>query len=1076
MKRCLGCMEIYEDGYQVCPWCGYVEGTPAEEKIHMDPGMPLHGRYVIGRVLGYGGFGVTYLAWDTVLEQKVAIKEYLPGEFSTRMPGSPSVTVFGGEKSQQFFDGLRKFVDEARRLARFTSEPGVVRIFDSFEENGTAYIVMEYLEGETLKDYLQHVGTVSEDEAIRLLTPVMRSLEAVHAEGILHRDIAPDNIFLTNDGEVKLIDFGASRYATTSHSRSLTVIIKPGYSAEEQYRSRGDQGPHTDVYSLGATLYRMITGKTPPDAMERRAKYENQNRDILIPPHVVLKEQKSRQRLSVDRENAILNALNVRIEDRTPDVGTLLSELYSEKPVKRRQGKIKRLDLYTWPLWLKILIPTLLAALVTVGVLLVTGVINLNKYTTVIELPANTVEVPALVNKTSEEARALLSECSLGSSITSIEDENLPVNVVLRQDPPQGAFAAVNSNVNLVVSKGKGAQTAVDGVSTVPYLIGSTKETALADLKTAGLTAEIAEAFSDEFEAGIVMAQSLNAGEQVDEGTKITITVSKGGETFALPNVTGKAMADADAELKALGLQVVIEQRADANVPVGQVIEQATAAGTPVKKGDSVTLTVSSGVPTAAVPNVVGMTEAQANRALANAGFAYAVAGSQYSANAAAGTVLTQNPAANSVQAYGTQINLILSLGAEPEPEPVEDDPVEEPPAPQTPVQANWSEWADSMPGYVTNADYEIDRRTLYSYRDMETTSSTTQKTMSGWELYDTVDGTGDFGPWSEWSQTAVAPAQTREVETQTRYRYRDKETTTSTSSSMSGWTLDSSDSAWGGYGAWSDWSTTAVSKSDSRDVESKTQYRYRDISYTTEYTAWGSWSDWQNNAVSSDDLTNVQTRTAYYYYYYLCPNCGAHMHLHSQCYTWADGCGYTGSDFNYNTIHTFYSAIPYSQASEFKGVGRLYSDKTEQGRAFAWYKGGLDYHDPITQYRYQKRSTTQSPSYGSWSNWSDTPYSSSSSREVQTRTVYRYRDRTQTTTYYYSRWGEWSAWSANAVTQSNTRDVETATFYRYRDRVTQTTYYFRRWSAWSQYSETPASKSETREVQTKTQYRFKSR
>ena len=297
-RRCLGCMELFGDEFEICPHCGYIVGTHAEEAIHMEPGTILHDRYIIGKILGYGGFGITYIGWDGKLEQKVAIKEYLPGEFSTRMPGQSQVTVFNGEKSEQFHDGLKKFIDEAKRLAKFQNEPGIVKIFDSFEENETAYIIMEYLDGETLTDYLKREKTIPEDQAVNMLMPVMNSLQTVHAEGLLHRDIAPDNIFLTKTGEVKLIDFGASRYATTSHSRSLTVIIKPGFSPEEQYRSRGDQGPYTDVYALAATLYKMITGKTPPDAMERRAKYENQNKDILEEPHKLNKDMYAKIKLS----------------------------------------------------------------------------------------------------------------------------------------------------------------------------------------------------------------------------------------------------------------------------------------------------------------------------------------------------------------------------------------------------------------------------------------------------------------------------------------------------------------------------------------------------------------------------------------------------------------------------------------------------------------------------------------------------------------------------------------------------------------------------------------------------------
>ena len=184
-------MEQYDSGLEICPYCGYVEGTGAEEAIHMAPGSILLDRYIIGRVLGYGGFGVTYIAWDGKLEQKVAIKEYLPSEFSTRIPGQSCVTLLGGEKNEQFRDGLKKFVEEAKRLAKFQNESGIVKVFDSFTENETAYIIMEYLEGETLSDRLKRDKVIPEDEAVSMLMPVMKSLETVHKEGILHRDIAP---------------------------------------------------------------------------------------------------------------------------------------------------------------------------------------------------------------------------------------------------------------------------------------------------------------------------------------------------------------------------------------------------------------------------------------------------------------------------------------------------------------------------------------------------------------------------------------------------------------------------------------------------------------------------------------------------------------------------------------------------------------------------------------------------------------------------------------------------------------------------------------------------------------------
>lgn len=242
-RRCMGCMELYEETLERCPHCGYVHGTPAKEAYHILPGSLLAGRYIVGQVLGFGGFGVTYIGYDQVLQQKVAIKEYLPSEFATRMPKQEDVTIYSGEKEEQFLAGREKFVEEARRLAKFQSQPGIVQIYDCFETNRTAYIIMEYLDGISLKEKLERDGAMTVEESMPVIMAVIGALKSVHAAGILHRDISPDNIYLLKNGRTKLLDFGAARFATTKHSRSLSVIIKPGFAPVEQYRSRGDRSP-----------------------------------------------------------------------------------------------------------------------------------------------------------------------------------------------------------------------------------------------------------------------------------------------------------------------------------------------------------------------------------------------------------------------------------------------------------------------------------------------------------------------------------------------------------------------------------------------------------------------------------------------------------------------------------------------------------------------------------------------------------------------------------------------------------------------------------------------------------------
>lgn len=381
------------------------------------------------------------------------------------------------------------------------------------------------------------------------------------------------------------------------------------------------------------------------------------------------------------------------------------------------------------------------------------------------------------------------------------------------------------------------------------------------------------------------------------------------------------------------------------------------------------------------------------------------------------------------------------------------------------PVQVEWSEWSDTVPDYVLAENYEIEERTLYSSRTLETASSTESDTMEGWELADTVEADGGYGPWSEWSETKIEPSATRKVQAQTRYRYRDKETTTGSSSAKDGWTLYDTTYSWGSYGGWSNWSTNAAYSSESRKVESKTQYRYRSISYTTEYTGWSSWSSWQVSAVSGTDLREVQTRTTYPYYYYLCPTCGHHDYYKG--YKCKGGCGTTIPD-NFVKV---WSPVSWDDAGLVWVTSDKYRAIIDGQVVYKWSS-----QSPRTEYRYRTRSTQQVANYGGWSSWGDTAYSGSSTRQVETQKVYRYCDRSQIATYHFYRWGSWSGWSANQVTATTSREVETTEFYQYCDQIKTTTYYFQRWSAWGAFTEQVIEPSDTVQVETKIQYRYRSK
>ncbi|MDR1194537.1 MAG: serine/threonine protein kinase [Peptococcaceae bacterium] len=275
--------------FGVCPHCGWVEGTAPEQAYHLHPGVILAGRYVIGTVIGFGGFGALYKAWDAQLGTIIAIKEFYPSGLVSRVPGEKQVVVFSGEKRESYQLALGRFLDEARNMAKFDRHPNIVHVFNFFEENNTAYIIMEYLEGISLSEYLKQRGKLSPEEAIQITTPVAEALAAIHATGIIHRDIHPGNIYITAANQIKVIDFGAAKFAATEDEKTLTVVVTQGYASPEQYRSKSKQGPYTDIYGLGATFYKMITGQIPEESIDRQVDDQLKRPSTLgvkLPPHL----------------------------------------------------------------------------------------------------------------------------------------------------------------------------------------------------------------------------------------------------------------------------------------------------------------------------------------------------------------------------------------------------------------------------------------------------------------------------------------------------------------------------------------------------------------------------------------------------------------------------------------------------------------------------------------------------------------------------------------------------------------------------------------------------------------------
>lgn len=1104
MRRCLGCMEEYKDEYQVCPYCGYEVGTPPREAYHMVPGSLLAGRYTIGQVLGFGGFGVTYIGYDNTLDRKVAIKEYLPSEFSTRIPGQTEITTYEGERSEQFASGLGKFLDEAKMLAKMQETNGVVQIFNSFKENSTAYIVMEYLEGKTLKTYLEEKGKLSIEEAKEILHPIIVALKDVHAMGIMHRDIAPDNIYLANDGRVKLLDFGASRFATTSHSKSLSVIIKPGFAPVEQYRSRGDQGPWTDVYSLAATMYKMITGITPEDAMERVEKEELQKPSklgIKIPKNI---------------ENALMNALNIKIEDRTQNVEDFERELYHDDKVKLHFVKLKKADVGKWPIWAKVASIAAAAAVFIFGILLLTGVIDYKYMMPKTMLIKNGYSrVPNTVNLDVVKAEEKTNESGLTFMIVDKQySDFIPKDKILAQSEKKNTIIKSSCILEVVVSGGKESKTMLD-------VCGISRDEAQAKLIDLGLEVEVEEAYGA-YEKGMVMAQSVEPSELVYRGDVIVITVSKGLDTYIeedmdveVPNFVGMTMKQAQKAAEERGLYVVKGGTEVSDKPEGTILKQDKVASKMVKQGSTITLIVATTKDAIIyMPDVQYKDEAEAKQLLANDTYKLAVTiVYEESRTVAKGKVMMQSIEPATAVKQGDSVVLIVSSGS---------------PDIDIKLQAQvkeWSSWTENSD--IDTKKYEYETKDQYSYRDKAFTDGYSAN-LDGWELSRTEMEKGDYGDWSGWSTTQPSSDANREITSKTQYSYRDHEVVTQDdNATKSGWTRTKDEIFYkDDYGAWSAWSETAVSQTDTRKVQTdkKTQWRYHDkeikdltdttapSGYTLDnswvgYTDWGNQSDWIEGTPPADTDTmkvvatenrqrKVKTgeKTIYHYYVYWCDSCDYFTFDYYYI-------SHNQSAFNHLASHTYkketldtekplprrpqpagdYTAsYPKEVIQDEPGKVYCYIDSNNK----QWFHQTTTTEDVYTTVTYTVYKTqTRQRKYRywkwlAWSAWSDTKASTATNREFESRQVdiYRYADRPIHHRYTFERDTAWSSWSDTKAEEKTNRTFRTQTIYKYRDRVDKTHYYYWKWGSWSDYSDAMIDDKSDREIRKRTLYRYRER
>lgn len=583
MRFCYSCMQQLEnEDLEVCPHCGEPLMISCDTARFLKPGTILQNKFVIGKVLGAGGFGNTYIGWNQLLQCKVAVKEYFPRQLSARGEDGLTVSVSDTISKQRFRSGLHQFLEEARNIASLQDVRGVVQVFNFFEENGTGYIIMEFLEGMDVKEILKRREEKVEYEwARRVMLTVLHTLREIHKRGILHRDIAPDNIFVTNEGVIKLIDFGAAKYAAETAGLHGEIVLKAGYAPIEQYGRKAQQGPYTDLYAAAAMFYRMLSGVKPQAANERVTQ------DNVLPLSdmgVEIPEQ---------AEFAIMVCLNIQPQYRLQSAeefmealdGTDFVPVYEPEWILPEVEEVKESffgsRIKKMRTWQKAVLLLGMLFIIGAGAGITVFFAGKNQSEGKELVRKGDIHLPSCEGKNEADAKESLKNVGIECQITYCYQPDCAENQVTAMEPAAGSMANKGDVISLTVES-------AENVS-IPDYTGKKQEDIKSDLKD-----RLGQKYSDKMfsynytedsrQKGKCYSQSVMDKAKISEIDRFKVQISWGTKKsyeVTMPDLKGKTFAQAKEAIKDAGFETKLEEKTvyDTGSKAGEIIYQSVKRG-----------------------------------------------------------------------------------------------------------------------------------------------------------------------------------------------------------------------------------------------------------------------------------------------------------------------------------------------------------------------------------------------------------------------------------------------------------------------------------------------------------------